>query len=407
MSCVLRAATLRCSALLVLGCGQEEQAAEPPLASVTEIRITEPDLMLEPEPLMAIGGARDLPGHDLHRVGGARFLGADQLVVANSGSLTIRYFSLEGVLLREVGRGGEGPGEFGLLHTVHRFGPDTVAAWDPGLRRITLFDASGRTGRTVAVDIEAEAARRARVTTPLYLHTMEGTHFVVVTIQVRARYPTGLSREPHYAAVLDVTGTAVGGALLEGNERYNRSGSGGTLVPQSYRLYAAALPEAFWVGNGRGGDLTGYDGEGGAVRFARLPVVREPITAADRDRMLESLRATIHPATSAAGRERIEDRFRAAAALVDSLPSFTGLVAGAECLWVQLSRRQSQPQPWLVTAPMSGIARRITLPPDVEVLDAAGNRVALLSRDEFDRAEIRVHRVSSQGSTPICNTHPE
>jgi hypothetical protein len=51
----------------------------------------------------------------------------------------ILHFSPVGAFLGRLGRHGQGPGEFEGLGTVFELGPDTIAATDWSLRRVTLF----------------------------------------------------------------------------------------------------------------------------------------------------------------------------------------------------------------------------------------------------------------------------
>ena len=61
---------------------------------------------------------------------------------------SLREYDENGTHVREWGGRGEGPGEFDFIGGLHRWGADSVVAWDRGLLRLTVFDTQGNLGRT-------------------------------------------------------------------------------------------------------------------------------------------------------------------------------------------------------------------------------------------------------------------
>jgi hypothetical protein len=69
----------------------------------------------------------------------------------------LKAYASDGSFLRIVGGAGQGPGEFAHPRHVIPFGGDTIAVWDPMLRRSTIFDAEWRvveTRRVPALAVE-------------------------------------------------------------------------------------------------------------------------------------------------------------------------------------------------------------------------------------------------------------
>ena len=66
---------------------------------------------LSEEPGVVIGGADERDGYLLHQVAAATRLGDGRIVVANGGSLELRYYDAEGKHLLSAAGEGEGPGE--------------------------------------------------------------------------------------------------------------------------------------------------------------------------------------------------------------------------------------------------------------------------------------------------------
>ena len=62
-----------------------------------------------------------------------------QLYLTDSGFKGIRMFSSNGILIREIGREGKGPGEFAAMPSVHIGPGDSLYALDRTAARITIF----------------------------------------------------------------------------------------------------------------------------------------------------------------------------------------------------------------------------------------------------------------------------
>jgi hypothetical protein len=97
-------------------------------------------LRLGPSPVLVIG---DRPGdrYELSRVSGSLRLADGTIVVADGGSLELRFFDSTGSFLKSAGRRGEGPGEFRRLEGIARLAGDTISVIGPP--GISLFAPSG------------------------------------------------------------------------------------------------------------------------------------------------------------------------------------------------------------------------------------------------------------------------
>ena len=76
-------------------------------------------------------------------VRGATRRSSGNIVVADGQGAQVIEFSRGGDYLRVLGGRGEGPGEFLSPRTLSKLPGDTVAVFDPRLRRLTLFAADG------------------------------------------------------------------------------------------------------------------------------------------------------------------------------------------------------------------------------------------------------------------------
>jgi len=104
-------------------------------------------LHLAPSPSLVIGN-RPEPAYALSRVGGAAQLADGRIVVADGGSLQLRFFDSTGIILDSVGGRGHGPGEFTSLRDLSVLLGDTLAVRS-GSWTVSFFDGRGRFLRRV------------------------------------------------------------------------------------------------------------------------------------------------------------------------------------------------------------------------------------------------------------------
>lgn len=76
---------------------------------------------------------------------------ADGFVVANSGANELRFYTRDGLLKAQGGKRGRGPGEFGILSWAQRMTRDSLAAWDPMARRLSIWHGAGTHVRDITL----------------------------------------------------------------------------------------------------------------------------------------------------------------------------------------------------------------------------------------------------------------
>ncbi len=121
------------------------------------------DWRIGPEPSVTIGSVEANDEFQLHLVDDALMLGDGRLVVANAGSHQLLVFDEAGNHLAAWGQKGEGPGDFGGVHSGNAYGfrlfwaepwpGDSIAVchgtYSLGLDLLSIFDSNGRHGRRV------------------------------------------------------------------------------------------------------------------------------------------------------------------------------------------------------------------------------------------------------------------
>jgi len=360
-------------------------------ANVDTVRLLEPAFELESEPVAVTGGA-ETAGSDpmLHLVRDGVFLSDGAFVVANEASRSIVYFDAGGRFVREVGRDGDGPGEFRRPRSVHRLAGDSIAAWDPIPERITVFDSKGNVARTVSLGSGRKSLFGARSYLDLYQLGAHGFAAVTDPLGRQAHERRGRrSRDEHFIALVDAGGnTAVELGVVRGIDWFRHGNTAGPAV-FSYRFFPATTTEAFYLGHGRGPELIEYGLDARVRARLLLPIERKFMSAADLDGARRRWVARMHPRNRESEAQRFYDRV-----VVDSFPAFTDLesTSAGSTLWMQLYDLPDQPRRWLIVNPAERTARRIVLPPRAQVLDASDTTVLILTKDSFDVEVVAVHR---------------
>lgn len=109
-----------------------------------------------PEPVFEVGGDTGDPSTDLFRVRAARRLPDGRIIVANGGTQELRYYDAQGTLVHTAGGEGEGPGEFQNLYSLLRLGEDSLATFDFGNRRVSVFDLEGEYARSFPLELPGD-----------------------------------------------------------------------------------------------------------------------------------------------------------------------------------------------------------------------------------------------------------
>lgn len=121
--------------LLLAGCVSER--ADPLLDGTNDI------WRIDPLPIAAVG-ERDGPMEYLFDgVLSVHLLDGDRFLVADNGSSSLRLYDFNGAFVRQIGRKGEGPGEFHHIRGSWLSRPDTVHVLDLRFRRIVRFLTDG------------------------------------------------------------------------------------------------------------------------------------------------------------------------------------------------------------------------------------------------------------------------
>jgi len=112
---------------------------------------------LSEQPVVDIGAFEGDPDYELYHVSSAVRMPDGRIVIGNGGSQQIRFYDESGVHLLDAGREGEGPGEFRTISWVRPYRTDSIAVYDLGLGRISIFGADGHFARSFPVKAMEES----------------------------------------------------------------------------------------------------------------------------------------------------------------------------------------------------------------------------------------------------------
>lgn len=344
----------------------------------------------------AVEGTEGTEGTPLFGVNGAALLDDGRLVVVNRGSSELMVFSLSGELLSAFGRRGGGPGEFKNLWSVHVRAGDTLVVGDYRPWRFSFFTPEGEFLRSI--ELKPPEIERPDFAIPLG----NGAGFVMEeplfetqrewvdrVVPLRAYGEDGefawtvgefwLDRWGYLSEELGYVGNPIFGAKATFSH-----------LRDDLILYGTGQFEQLEIWN-LSGELKGivrWESRGRAVESGDADLWRH-----QRREEIEE-RVELTPRMEAV----IEAQVGAHLPVADLYPGHANVVVSAEGrIWVEEYRRPSDEGPtrWLVFDPNGGFHCAASIPEDLWVLAAGGDRIFGLVRDSLDVEYIVGHDVGS------------
>ena len=389
-------AVVCCAALLMAsaGCGAADRGAAP------DVTVTEVDGVLHVRlgTLAPAGAPRwqtaevystMAPGAavELFRVTAARFLPDGALAIANAGAQEILVLDAAGPVTRRFGRSGEGPGEFLWISTLDVDGAGNLLAYDPHLARLTRFTPEGEVLETRAV------MPPSRVVDLEPLTVLPDGRILAVYGSQRVFAPGGERRDSTPLFLFAAAGEAADtlGVWPAQEWSYKAVGNGVSRSPVGFgrTLARAGRNGRAALGSTDSVDITVYDGGNVVMRIAG-PGPGPAVTDADVQRWREETLLSFSPGMPEGARRVFEEAPHRA-----TFPAFSALlVDAARCIWIGAYARPGQAErDWLFIGPLGNVEGTLTLPADAQPLDALGDRVALLMRNELDEEYVAVLRI--------------
>jgi len=358
------------------------------------------------EEVMTIGEAAGDPDYQFGQIAGIGVTSDGQIVLVDQQAQHLKFFSAEGVYERTVGQAGSGPGEFGPgVGPVLVGRGDTLIVPDLGNQRVNVLVADGSEPASFRMSFERGI--------PARWDMMENGDLVY---QLRAlNLPNTEQRD---TVDLIVTATYTGEIVdtLMTPKRGESFSFGEDGQPK--RLVFA--PEPVWSVVGEDGlcfavndvfRLSIYDEAGDLKRVVSIPAERKPVTEADVDFFMETVKRLLaEQGVPQQQSEIVLSTFNFA----DYFPAFLQMMPGPEgSLWVQRvqeptgmtaeERENWNPlldlgaSAWDVLDSEGRYLGVVDMPHRFQPVTFEGDLIYGIWRDEFDVQYVRVLKIAGLG----------
>jgi hypothetical protein len=370
-------------AATLAGCGGEDARTGSQPADA-------PRWTLAAEPVVRLGGGDGEAS--LHRVMAATRMPDGRIAVANAGSHQVRVFGPDGALIRDIGRAGDGPGEFQSPAWLGMRG-DTLVVWDIVASRISRFlpDGTFHTSATPrGMGMFAQVVGAYPDGSLLFASDMAEEQVAALEPGVR-RGRSLLLRVSARGEVMDTVAT------VPATEQFvSTRGSSVRIegLPFGRRTVMALAGDVLYVGTGEDAGIRAARADGSLSDFLRVPAVRKPVSGADIDAYWANLASVGERRGAGSG----DVRPAGEVPYPDALPPYAALnVDHVGRFWVgesRLPREWQQPARWWIFSSRGEPIATIDLPPRLHVLEIGEDWLLGRHRDEMERETVVLHRIS-------------
>ncbi len=346
---------------------------------------------LADEPDLVIRSGEDEGGTVLSEVRDVEVLSGGRVAVINGSGNDILVFDAAGQHVATWGGTGDGPGEFRYLEWLAPLPPDSLAAGDGGLRRVTILDSQGGFARSFATASAFDPASRPVPPRPLGL-LADGS--VIAAFFDRPPAAEGTARPAVEIVAASATGDTVHALGTWPGEELTLFRQDGLLqvtqAPFGRRLHVATALDGVWIADDDGWQLRKYSARGVPGMVVRSSASQMAVT----DQLLEAWITERY--RHAARVPTLEDlkRDQREIARHTTTPSF-GAVLSTTDGGVAIGEFRvdtTSPRVWIAVDP-DGTATATELPAGLDVKRWGPDWVIGVVRDALDREEIRRYRI--------------
>ena len=341
------------------------------------------------EPELVIRSGEDDRATMLSDVRDVEVLTGGRVAVINGSGNEILVFDAAGEHIATWGGTGDGPGEFRSLEWLASLPPDSLAAGDRRLRRVTILDSDGRFARSFATAVDPGS--RPVPPRPLGLladGSMIAAFFdLPAAVEGSARPAVEIVAASSTGDTFSTVGTWPGDevALFQQDGQLQV-----TQAPFGRRLHIATTPDGVWIADDDRWEMRKYSARGVLRMIVRSSASPAPVT----DELLEALIAERY--RYAAQVPTLEDLKRDQREIVQhtTTPGFgtiRGTTEGGVAVG-EFSQDTTSPRVW-ITVDRGGAVGAVELPAGLDVMRWGPDWVIGVVRDALDREEIRRYRI--------------
>jgi hypothetical protein len=380
------------------GCAESEQAPGPLVRDSAGIQIVEStspawapgeEWRLSEEPMLTIGVGEGAEEYELYDVIGALRVRNGEIAVACRGTNQIRFFDAGGTYLRAVGREGGGPGEFKIMFSMWRMGPDSLAVFEYGNARVSVLGDDGGFGRTVHFD---QVPGRP---TPIPVGPFADGSFLGRAHMIGYEEP--LSEGVHRGTVLFVRWSGVGELLdtevsRPDGERYHRPLDGRPMMggpPFGRQFGVVQSAEGWYYGSADRFEIEYLSPEGELQRIIRRGVDNRPVTPDLRGEWLRQARERWARMPAPVLEWRLTMPFP------ETMPAHESDMATDEDgnLWVPEYKIPTEQPSWAVFDPDGRFLGIVDTPANGFVTDIGSDFILGVWQDELEVEQVKMYRL--------------
>lgn len=322
--------------------------------------------------------------YEFTRVTDATVLDDGQIVVLNEGTYQVRYYDAEGRFVSQMGREGEGPGDFSRLTNVSTFRGDSVLVFDFWLRRASILDGSATLGRVVTLPPELQVEE---------LHPVTVDYLVAKTWSLEDFY----EQEGPYRGQYLVLGVSARGqvldsiAVLQGWNGFKVNREDGSYSDISPLIimdgHIAANVHGIVMSPGDVPEIFRYSADGQLKHIIRVPSLSVPLQPGEIQAERDWLD---RPQAPAWFRQAVRDM-----PIPDRKPAHGDLLLDSEgFVWAARYRsprlEADEPVSWDIFDPSGAWLGTVTTPERFTVLEVGSDYVLGVRRDDLDVEQVQV-----------------
>jgi len=366
----------------LLGCGDTTEGAsvEDGVAPQDAGWLTEPELVLR------VGEGADDPAlfHEVVAVLEVR----DGLLVLENGPPSIRRLDASGRVVAQIGREGDGPGEFRRLSSASRFSRDSVFVFDGRTRRVTIYGPDLALARTFS--LQGDPA-------PTLSRAEPGAGGIVAfggTVIIPGG-PVGFRRPEGSLLLFGPEGSFMRQlAAVPGRETYTSETGGFVLRLLGRESVWAGGADGLYLGTGESAMIEFIDGSGSRRDWAPVPAPPPDLGDAEKLELLDALTRSAPNEWGSATRIRATAEI---APLADRLPSLRKILVaeGGSVLAAAYPDPRSESREWWVFSEDGSHVGTLSLPVRFRMTDVRDGIAAGLGVDSLGVEHVELWRVKS------------
>ena len=354
---------------------------------------------LEAEPRLVLTGAETGDEAAFAFIGPVRFLSNGGLVLGDVASGRLIIYDSDGRFVRFLGRRGDGPGEMRRLESIAAMRGDTLATFDPSLRRLSFWHPDSGFVRSVNLADDGSLAAWPADAWP-WRDSMIVVFQLATTPQDSVPLGSGVRRWPMRAhlTLRDSTGRVLQRSPIFDAMYSGLDERGDLRLPFSNRPFAAFARDRVYFGSGDAFQTSVLDTSFARSGEIRWPARQERLTSAEVD----SVRAE---AIALISRRPLPPnpfaKYFAPEILPANRPSIGRVFVDAEGrLWaerfeaIRMGTAVQKPgHQWSIIREDGLPIAILRLPPQTRLQDVRGDDVVVVRHDSLDVQSVAVFRL--------------